>query len=204
MTQFEKTVSHIGHTSIIVIVVTYSFSPRVPPSQRACTSCATLTSCISKSSVHVSPGAGPEAGTGVMLLVVLLLAPFLLSSVSSKSTHIECVHVCFFYKLGISLLVVFFNLIDVVVAFASSERSRFLTAFACLVSYSITPVAFSFESSLASVSSFAFLSVPFALVLCFAFRASWSSRCFNPLGNILRLAPHGQSTWLWAGSVTSS
>ena len=41
----KKTVSHIGHALEFVIVMTYSFSPRVPPSQWASTSCTTLTVC---------------------------------------------------------------------------------------------------------------------------------------------------------------
>ena len=33
--------------------------------------------------------------------------------------------------------------------------------------------------------------------------SSRSSRCSHPLDNLLRLAPHGQSIWLWAGLATS-
>ena len=46
MIKFEK-LFHT-HTLAVVVVVTYSFSPYVPPSQRACTSCATLSLCVSK------------------------------------------------------------------------------------------------------------------------------------------------------------
>ena len=53
--QIRKNVPHIGHALEIVIVVTYSFTPCVPPSQWACTSCATLAVCVSKNSVHSSP-----------------------------------------------------------------------------------------------------------------------------------------------------
>ena len=40
--KFENSVSHIGHTLEIVIVVTHSFNPFVPPIERARTSRATL------------------------------------------------------------------------------------------------------------------------------------------------------------------
>ena len=53
--QNKKTVSHIGHTSENVIVVTYSLNPCVPHNERACTSSASLTLCVSRRSMHFSP-----------------------------------------------------------------------------------------------------------------------------------------------------
>ena len=56
VTKFGNTVSHIGHTlEIVIVVTTSSFSPCVPLQNTACTSCATTASCDSKKSVHFLP-----------------------------------------------------------------------------------------------------------------------------------------------------
>ena len=56
VTKFGNTVSHIGHTlEIVIVVTTSSFSPCVPLQNTACTSCATTALCDSKKSVHFLP-----------------------------------------------------------------------------------------------------------------------------------------------------
>ena len=57
--QLEKTVSHIGHALEVVIVVTQSFNPCVPP-----TSCAAVDLCVSKLGAPTSRSSAVFCGGG--------------------------------------------------------------------------------------------------------------------------------------------
>ena len=95
-------------------------------------------------SLQCSPiiaGVSPVAGVAVILLIVLLLASFLLSSTFSKrQTSNVSLSVSFFW-LVMSLVVVFFSLMCVVLA-SAYEVSCLLVVFPCPVSQVFTPVAF--------------------------------------------------------------
>ena len=112
------------------------------------------------------PGLSPDPGLApfVILLIVLLFASFLLSSTSAKA-HTSNVPMSVYSSGGPHRS----WSLNIVLAFAS-VLCCLLAAFACLVSHFLTPVAFSFESSLdsVSVSCCAFLAFSFVLTLSYA------------------------------------
>ena len=102
--KFGNTVSHIGRTvEIVIVVTTSSFSPCVPPQNTACTSCATTALCDSKKSVHflprcvqhlhwfvfVSPFSGTSPSSRRVLGGVMVLLQYLVRITSRSSAQAD-------------------------------------------------------------------------------------------------------------------